>query len=329
MKAAFTIVTANYLAQAKTLADSFVAHNEDYRFVICLLDKINGRFNAADFSPYEILAVEDLGIPYFAEMNARYDMFEMSNALKPFFAEYLCQQSAALNLLLYLDSDMMVFQSFRYIETCLEDYAICLTPHILTTIPRDGFSPDESSFLNSGIFNGGFFAIAIVDEAIRFIRWWKEKLRFYSLHDVCRGFFVDQIWLNFVPYFFDKVFVVKHAGYNMAYYNLHERYIVSENGTMKVNGKNELVLYHFTGYDITNDDEISKYQTRFRFEQRTDIKPLYNLYKDKLLQNKHPYYSTLVPLYGGVKEERLRLERRREKDGWVNIVRRLKEKITG
>ncbi len=85
MKAAYTIVTSNYLSQAKTVADSFLTYNQDYKFVICLLDKINERFSLDDFYPYEIIEVETLNIPYFIEMYERYNMFELSNALKPFF----------------------------------------------------------------------------------------------------------------------------------------------------------------------------------------------------------------------------------------------------
>lgn len=304
MKIAFTIVTSNYLAHAKTIADSFLFYNEDYKFIICLLDKINGRFTTAEFSPHEIVDVETISIPYFDEMYKRYDMFELSNALKPFFAEYLFENTNDLNILVYLDSDMMVFDSFHYVEECLKSSAICFTPHILTTIPKDDLLPDETAFLNSGIYNGGFFALSIGEEAKQFVHWWKEKLRYFCFHNVCEGQFVDQIWLNLVPIYFDKVCILRHVGYNVAYYNLHERVLSTSGDKIFVNQKSSLVLFHFTGYDIKKPELISKYQTRFDFSSRADIHPLYTLYRKRLEENRIEYFSNLIPYYKELREKK-------------------------
>ena len=305
MKTAFTIATADYLAHAKTVADSFVEHNPDYKFVIGLLDKVNERFELNDFSPHEVVEVERLNISYFAELYERYNMFELSNALKPFFAEYLYQRSMDITIIIYVDSDMMVFDKFSFVEECLKKNAICLTPHILKTIPKDDLWPDESVFLNAGIYNGGFFAIKKEKESIQFLNWWKEKLRYYCFTHQSIGLFVDQLWLNFVPLFFKKVVIIKHPGYNVAAYNLHERNITSLDKKFQVNEKYPLVLYHYTGYDLDHPDTLSKYQSRFSFNYRTDIKPLYDVYKDQLEQNKFKHFSQLVPFYKHFREKKL------------------------
>lgn len=328
MKTAYTIVTANYLAQAKAVADSFIAHNTDYRFVICLLDKVDARFDVAEFQPHEVLEVEDLQIPYFVEMYTRYSMFELSNAMKPFFAEYLYKRRADLNILIYLDSDMIVFDSFKFVEEVLAESAICFTPHVLTTIPKDDFLPNESGFLNSGIYNGGFFALSIVDEAKRFIEWWKEKLRHYCFHKVCEGLFVDQIWLNLVPLYFDKVHILKHPGFNVAYYNLHERRVSKVDDKFYVNDQYKLALFHYTGYDLAEPELISKYQNRFNFQYRSDIKPLYDFYRRRLIENKHDFYAALNPFYKKLKDTEAARQEQKQQEKEQERIKELTELIS-
>jgi len=308
MKTAFTVVTANYLAQAKTVADSFKLHNPDYEFLICLVDRITESILREDFTGHEIVEVDKLEIDNFENLYFKYNSFELSNALKPFFAEYILERSSHISILIYLDSDVLVFGKFGYVENLLQNYQICITPHIITTIQKDDQQPDESNFLNAGIYNGGFFAIASANEGIRFIKWWKEKLRYYCFHNVCNGLYVDQIWLNYVPIFFEKVFIIKHPGYNAAYYNLHERFFSGSGEEIMVNGDHPLVFYHFTGYDINKRELISKYQTRFSFDARPDISVLYSKYENQIRSNKHDLFTGLIPYYQKLRDEKIKKE---------------------
>ena len=57
---AFTLCSNNYLAQAKTLGDSFVRHNPAGHFVIGLVDRRREDVDYAALGPFEILPVEDL-----------------------------------------------------------------------------------------------------------------------------------------------------------------------------------------------------------------------------------------------------------------------------
>jgi len=301
MKIAYTVCTASYLAHAKTLADSFIEHNPDYIFYIGLLDRIDERFDEAFFAPHSIVEVAHWQIPYFAEMNERYTVFELSNAMKPYFAAYLLKEYSNAQLLIFLDSDIMVFGSFEHIEQVLQTHSIALTPHILTPIHEDGLSPRESEFLNSGTFNAGFLAIKNDSMGRKFLTWFKEKLR-----DKCRmrleeGYFVDQKWLNLVPTLFEGVYYVRHRGYNVAQFNLHERYMSQVDDKFYVNEKEPLVFYHFTGYDLNQPQSISRYQTRFSIDYRTDIKVFLDIYQHSLQNNNASFYTNLPYIYQQIK----------------------------
>ena len=103
MKVAFSITTGNFLAQAKTVGDSFLEHHPTDKLVIVLVDKVE-QIDKSFFPGLEINEVDALGIPRFTEMLNRYSLFELANSLRPFFAEFLPGHVPETNALLYLDS---------------------------------------------------------------------------------------------------------------------------------------------------------------------------------------------------------------------------------
>ena len=85
--------------------------------------------------------------------------------------------------------------------------------------------------------------------------------------------------------------IEKHLGYNVAYWNLHERMLSSNDNHWVINNSTPLQFFHYSGYLIAKPDEVSKYQNRISFEKRTDITPLFDLYKNELLKNNELYWK--------------------------------------
>jgi hypothetical protein len=303
MKVAFTIATANFLSQAKTVGDSYLAHNPQDKFTIVLLDKLNENFDRSFFGALEMIEIDKIGIDGFQEMVNRYSIFELSNSLKPFCAEFFLNRFENLDALIYLDSDLFIYSNFDELESLLTKYNIIITPHFFTPLPADGIKQNERHFLNSGMYNGGFFAINKSSEALKFLRWWQERMRTLCLVDVAKGLFVDQIWLNYVPLYFKGVHLLDNRGFNVAFWNLHERKISKENHQYLVNESEPLVFYHFSGYNIGKREILGKYQNRHTFENRPELIPLFDDYRNALLNNRYLEYSTLECFYNSGKDK--------------------------
>ena len=300
MKAAFTIATSDYLAQAKTAGDSLLAVNPEYVFFIMLLDKVEEKFDTSFFKPLIIIEVGNIGIPYLNEMVNRYTLFELSNAIKPFCAEYLFRN---YNTVLYFDSDILVYDSFSTIDHLLQQHEILLCPHTFTPIPNDGFDLSDRGLLNSGVYNAGFFALINSYESVRFLSWWKEHLRTECLVQFENGLFVDQIWLNLVPVYFKNVGMIEHLGYNVASWNLHERILVSKNGKYFVNDEFPLIFFHFSGYNFNQPEMLSKFQNRYSFDTREDVHPLFKDYRKRVINNNFNEFSLIPCYYSQLKKE--------------------------
>ena len=297
MKVAFTIATANFLPQAKTVGDSFLSHHPGDKFCIALLDKLDSSFDKTFFGSIEVIEVGEIGFPHFQEMADRYSIFELSNSLKPFCAEFLLDHYADLSVLIYLDSDVFIYHNMNELETLLNNCNIIISPHFFTPLPADGIKQNERHFLNSGLYNGGFFAISKNDEASRFLSWWKERMRTLCFVDVAKGLFVDQIWLNYVPLYFNGVHLIEHPGFNVAYWNLHEREITKKGEQYVVNDSAPLVFFHFSGYNIERAEVLSKYQHRYTLDNRKELAPLFENYRNILIKNRFTELSRLVCAY--------------------------------
>jgi hypothetical protein len=121
-----------------------------------------------------------------------------------------------------------------------------------------------------------------------------------------------------VPIYYENVLVLKHRGHNIAYWNLHERTVFEEAGKYYINDKqNPLVFFHFSGYTFTRTNIVSKYQTRFSFENRPDIIPLFTEYTKLVLANKHQEYAGVTCYFVKAKRERDELLK-----GQDNILKR-------
>lgn len=287
---AYTIVTNNYLAYAKSLKESFLKNNPNDTFFIGLLDA-----PLKNETLDGVVLAQDLGIDELEQMSQKYSPFELSCAMKPFFAEYFLKEKKA-ELLVYLDADILVYGGFEYLKNVQNQYHIFLTPHILK---HEKSNLMQKIILPSGIYNAGFFALTNHAQSFLFLEWWKEKLKKYCYNNTKSGEFVDQIWLNYVPIFFENTHIIQNEGYNVAYWNIEERKISVENDVLKVNEKFELVFFHFSGYELNNGHNLSKYgNPDMNFEKYANTKHLFEGYDENLKKYNHDFYKNIKSIFG-------------------------------
>jgi hypothetical protein len=291
LKLAFTICSNNYLPHAKTLGVSLLARNPEYKFVIGLVDQKTPIIDYNAFHGLEIIEIGDIGIRNFEDVWKKYNIVELNTAVKPSFAKYLFEKYPNADLLLYFDPDIFIYGSFKSIEEQFVESDILLTPHIISPITLDApgirLVPTESTFLNHGLYNLGFIGVKKNGAHTReFLDWWEERTLNQGFIDVENGIFVDQLWVNLVPIYFEKVKVLREMGYNAAPWNLHERgHIKSKNDYVLMPDGTQLVFFHFSSYKYKQPDKIGKQYNRFEFSDFPEIRVLYKAYHDLLIMN--------------------------------------------
>jgi len=299
----FTLCSNNYLAQAITLGNTLIQFNENYTYKIGLVDRKSNNLGYSKI-PYEIIEVEKIGIECFNEMTLRYNIWELNTAVKPYYFQYLFKNFNP-DSIIFLDPDIQVFSPFNKLEMELKTNDIVVTPHFMTPINDDKWQSEED-FLNSGIYNLGFIAINNSSIGHEMIDWWAKRLKNRAYIDFCRGLFTDQIWINFVPLFFEKVKILRDKGYNVAYWNLHERILSVKDGEYIINNECPLVFYHYASFRPNNPGIISSGQKRYTFDDRPDIAPLFSNYCELVFNNN---YDEFVKQKCFFTENKERLER--------------------
>jgi hypothetical protein len=294
MKTAFTICSNNYLARAKVVADSFVEYHPGSNFFIFLIDHLDPSLDYSLFNKYTLVQIKEV-LNTVDKLAVRYNIIELSTAVKPAIFMYLFKRYRS-DKIVYLDPDIEVFSEFLEVDDALFTHNIILTPHFCSPID-DGKYPSDIDFIQFGIYNLGFIALKNSKESLIFLKWWHERLMKYCFIKSDEGMFTDQLWINYAPVFFQKCYVLKHLGYNMANWNLYERALSeSENGYV-VNSEFKLKFYHFSHYKFDDPHSISDSQNRYTLDDREDLQKLYAYYHFKLQQNKHEQFSQVISYY--------------------------------
>ncbi|MEJ0046136.1 MAG: hypothetical protein WDN04_08425 [Rhodospirillales bacterium] len=116
--------------------------------------------------------------------------------------------------------------------------------------------------------------------------------------DIAGNMFTDQRWMDLAPTFVARPCILRHPGYNVAYWNLAHRVVArASNGRWTVNGE-RLVFFHFSGISPDNPRQFSKHQNRFTPENMGLVNELCDLYRGLVLANHWRQYAKAAYGFG-------------------------------
>jgi hypothetical protein len=279
-------------------------HNPDYKYVVGLIDKKVPEIDYEQNGLVEVIPVDMLNIDPKYNIYEKYNIVELNTAVKPSYFKYLKNKYKDTELIIYLDPDIAVFDNLKIIEEKALTHDIILTPQGVTPIEtlEDGWNPQETLFLNYGVYNIGFMGLSFLrpdSEAYAMLDWWEMRTLIMGFDKVGEGQFTDQLWINLVPCYYEKYVILRDFNLNMAPWNLHERILsTAPDGQYIVNEKYPLVFFHFSSYRFNKPNQISKVTcNRYTFENSPGVKPLYQWYHDALIKENIETLSKLKCVY--------------------------------
>jgi len=289
-RAVCTIVCANYLPHAMTLYQSVARVDPEAHFFIMLID-CDGRCRPPARERLTFLVPDDLGLQNFRTLAFIYSILELCTNIKPTLLRYLLDTTGAEKVI-YFDPDIRVYSSISVLFSMLDEHSIVLIPHATVPIDND-LRPSELDLLRSGAYNLGFIGLSASDETSRMLDWWEDRCQTNGFREHSYGMFVDQKWADLFGSYYDSVYINKHIGCDVAYWNLHYRHLSKRNQHWYVNGNVPLIFFHFSGIHPEDIESISKYQNRYTLSSRPDLVEIFAEYRDQLVANGytegHPY----------------------------------------
>lgn len=320
---AFTICSNNYLGAAKVLVESVKKYHPEFEVYIGLVDEPDASIDYTSFG-CTILPAKEVPMPDIEEMSKRFNIVELNTTVKPFYFKHFFFTLGAAAAI-YLDPDIEVFSRLVEVEKGLSQAMVTLTPHMFSPVD-DELGPNDRHVLPTGVFNLGFIALRRNELLANFLDWWADRCVKYGYRRTNEGLFYDQIWMNYVPTFYESYYIIRDPGYNMANWNLHERYLSQGiNGIWLVNNKYKLAFFHYSHYNLNNPRVISSYNSRFTLDNRPDIVPIFESYQNKLLANSGKTLRSLIPYYKSIND---RVKQQRDKE-YYTFKRKFINKVVG
>ncbi|MCE7005002.1 glycosyltransferase [Kibdelosporangium philippinense] len=278
---ACTVVARNYLPFARVLAKSFLEHHPGHEFVVLVTDGVPG---GETETGYQLVGPELLDIDEadYLRMATSYTAAELASAVKPLLLRSLLTRS---DVVVYLHPDIQVYAPMPEVAALAASDDIVLTPRFFSPLPRDGKQPEESAILAEGTFDLGFLAVG--KGASGFLDYWAERLRQNAIMNAGEQMFADQRWVDQVPALF-KHTVLRDAGFNVAYWNLHERPLSRNADGALLAGEIPVRFFHFAGYRPENPWLLSKHcelKPRIRLSEHPEVATLSAAYRESLLAN--------------------------------------------
>jgi len=288
-----TIIAKNYASHARVLAESFSRVHPDGACAVLVVDDYEGCMDPAA-EPFELIGLEEIGLPDAERMAAAYDVTELSTAVKPWLLRHLLAREG-VDAITYLDPDILVTDSLAAIDSLAAEHGTVLTPHFTAPLPRDGRKPSEEDILIAGTYNLGFISLADVAATGELLDWWSERLERHCVVDPANGLFVDQRWIDLVPGLWPGLHVLRDPGYNLAYWNLPTRRLEAAGEGYRVDGQ-PLRFFHFSGFDPTRPRALSKHQNRIEVASSPALSRICDEYAGALVA--HGYEQTRSWSYG-------------------------------
>lgn len=316
----FTLCSNNYLPQAIVLGQSLLRTNPVWRYIIGLVDKRDVTIDY-DKMGFDIVDVDQVGIVDLEDMVHRYSVIELNTAVKPYYFKYLFLAINTGDVVVYLDPDIYVYRPLLELEFVMQKHDIALIPHCQSAIPLDGCIPLEEDILNTGIYNLGFLAVKKTETGLNMVQWWGDRLMTKAYVNFEQGLFTDQIWQNLVPIYYPNTsYIFTHRGYDVAYWNLHERSIDKQGKDWMVSYNADLVplvFFHFSGFNPEKPMILSKYQNRITLTEKDILFQLFEEYAKSLIENKYTQYRKYICYYQKMHTE---YESNARKNNYKNLL---------
>jgi glycosyltransferase involved in cell wall biosynthesis len=293
-RAIFTIVSCNYIAYAATLMQSVREFHPDAARYIVLADAYRS-FADLDLAA-ELLACNELGIEFIGNMQLWYTVIEFNTAIKPFvFRRFL--ETENFDEVVYLDPDILLFRSLTEVFDGLSTHDVVLTPHMMKPL-QDGKEPSDLTIMKSGVYNLGFLGVRNGSDGRKLMEWWSDRCFLHCRVDIAGNMFTDQRWMDLAPVFVSNPLILRHPGYNVAYWNLVERQIRRTDDGVWLANDQPLTFFHFSGIVPEDPRVFSKHQNRFTVETLGPAGEICTNYRNVVLANGWREYSRLRYAFG-------------------------------
>lgn len=253
----YTCCTYSHVVGAIACANSFLKYNDAKAFIF-VVDALDFEFTVkTERSHIEFFGIAKLQYfkDTFIKCNSTMSAFELAC-----FAKFVGMYNLANTLkddvsLIYADSDILFFSSAEsFLKPIKSEFEMLFTPHNVDYCEQNSYL--EQAW--SGSINAGLFAIkSSSTTASKFLERMVRDLFIYNFD--CPTLLADQSFFNSnLTSSTRSIFISDNLQTNVAYWNLIERKLETEDDKIVCNGL-PLICFHYSGFDENSPQVLSKH----------------------------------------------------------------------
>ena len=240
-----------------------VVEHPDARLVVLLIGE---PVAAADEEPFEALPVTELPGP--GPSSGR-EGSTLVDALRPRLLQRALDDGA--DVAVFLDAEICVYGSLEPALALARERGLVAVRRV-SALPEDGARPSYPDLLAAGMVSPAFLAVSNSADGKRFVRWWSER--------VAQPGEATARWLDLAADLFPFA-VLEDPGYNVSFWNVHERRLERRNGELLAAGR-PLRFIHFDGFRPDNPGSLSTASGRVHMSDEPVLAELCADYADSV-----------------------------------------------
>ena len=262
-----TYFDSGYLSRAMVLHQSLARHAAPFTLWVLCFDEAAHRIlkemALPGVVPIGLEEVEDDALRAVKPSRSRVEYYFTCT---PSFILFLLRTHPQIEILYYVDADLMFFADPVVIERELGDGAVFIVEH--------GFRDGGDSARKHGTYNVGLVGFRNDDRARACATWWRERCLEWCYDRYEEGRYADQKYLDTWPERFEGVMVSRNLGVGVGPWNLANHPVSLQNGTVCI-ATAPLVFFHYHGlrrlWHGLYDPNIGAYGVRFTRSIRDGI----------------------------------------------------------
>jgi glycosyltransferase involved in cell wall biosynthesis len=241
---ACTVTRGAGVAATRVLAASLARVYPDRRLIV-LVGPSGARY-LRDGEPFDVIQPRDLAEPALEETAAAAPREPLEALLRALLVRHLHATGEAV---LLLPADAEVLAPLTTLEAAVAGQSAVLVPRLLGRLPDDGKRPDGADLLRAGEIDDELVAVAPGDRGRAFVDWWVDRgyeaIEASGAGPAAGG--PPASPLGAARRVFEGIALLEDPGYDVSYWNLHERPLERRGEALLAAGR-PLALLRLVGF---------------------------------------------------------------------------------
>jgi hypothetical protein len=271
-----TYFDQNYLPRGLALYYSVKKFHSDFVFFVLTFDNYTYDYlNQLGENEIKLISINDYNLYFQTSADKFRDKKQYYFSSTPNICLYLLTEYPEIDVLLYLDADVFLFNSLDPLYEEFGSSSIGVTPHRVNPILK-------LFVKHYGKYNVGVNMFRNSETGLKCLRDWKNECEtwYQDKPGYPLNFFSDQIFLDSWDIKYKEIKVIENIGVNTCYWNAGNYKFGKIDGVYYVN-KTPLIIFHFSS--LVKETE-NRWNTHSIYGLVSIRKTLLEIYKEYILR---------------------------------------------